>query len=395
MNRFLAGRLLAASMAFFSASFAVADPNPSHEKFRDVELAALETDAVRIDDIVLTNPNEALAQIRRALDYIYQVSPSSVQSIRRLQENGGVYVIYNPSYPKGEVGSTSLKLAGFIPSMYDRTGRNSLKRDFVVYVGRFGIKRSTEILARTIVHELVGHGVQHLEGWTETARVLDLECEARLNEEKFLQDARVDKRSGDYIKFRRAMEDHWCSDFNRYIEGKSGGHVKEWDALNPDIARLKAMFKPYVLSQPHSGAGLAALNEGVLSSRDMPGDDSMALYLQGIKYLKGDGVPLDMAKASEWLLKAAQRNLPDAQHTYGIMRLQGQGVIKDPQEAAMWLHRAADQGYPASEYALGVMYFRGEGVLDNQDKGLELLKKAAAKGYEPAQQVLRKNNIAF
>jgi TPR repeat protein len=55
-------------------------------------------------------------------------------------------------------------------------------------------------------------------------------------------------------------------------------------------------------------------------------------------------VPKDYAEAIKWLRKAADQEIPDAQHDLGKIYYVGENVSKDYPKAFKWLSLAAAQG---------------------------------------------------
>jgi hypothetical protein len=106
-------------------------------------------------------------------------------------------------------------------------------------------------LAAVLVHELVGHGTQYLNGRFKSLRNVDLECEAWLYEEMAYQDFRFDKSSREMIKFRQQLEgvgftDGYCSDFKRYMQKNTPARMPYWASLNPDVPKLLEAFEDYL-----------------------------------------------------------------------------------------------------------------------------------------------------
>jgi len=67
-----------------------------------------------------------------------------------------------------------------------------------------------------------------------------------------------------------------------------------------------------------------------------------AMELTGIMYRLGNGIEQDPKLAFEWLKKAAQQNLPIAQHHLGIMLYTGETGNKNYITALMYLHLAVN-----------------------------------------------------
>ena len=196
-------------------------------------------------DTKIIEAPRALGKIRKALDIIRARSPFSAQIIETLKESGTIVIVYAPGFR--ELSDSGALIAGaYLPDFFKREGIGLAEREFVMVIGRHGIKWPTHELAEVIVHELAGHARQHLRGKLKTVRELDLECEAMLYSEKFYQDYGVNKKSHDIIKFRQALEDYWCSDFKRYLRKTSPAAMKLWDVLNPNIPGLLAIFDGYI-----------------------------------------------------------------------------------------------------------------------------------------------------
>jgi len=80
----------------------------------------------------------------------------------------------------------------------------------------------------------------------------------------------------------------------------------------------------------------------------------------GSRYLKGDGVARDPARALALYQRACAAGQRCA--VVGGMVLEGLGTAADPTAAAGWLERACEQGEPEGCGNLGVLYQRGRGV---------------------------------
>lgn len=118
-----------------------------------------------------------------------------------------------------------------------------------------------------------------------------------------------------------------------------------------------------------------------------------AQFNLGRIYLRGEGstgvafvrdVPRDIAKAVEWLQKAAMQGNVNAQCDLGMVFKFGLGVKEDAQRAFMWLQKAAAQGNDVAQYNLGLMYADGTGVKRNLPRASAWLALAAAQGNEKA-----------
>ena len=81
-----------------------------------------------------------------------------------------------------------------------------------------------------------------------------------------------------------------------------------------------------------------------------------------MRYVLGDGLPKNAAKAVEWFQKAAAQGDAQAQTLLGDMYGEGDGVPKDIAKAAEWYQKAAAQGYETAQAQLGFMYREGNSV---------------------------------
>ena len=156
---------------------------------------------------------------------------------------------------------------------------------------------------------------------------------------------------------------------------------------------------------------------------------SYAQLLLGLAYMNGTFIEKDIDKAKNWLIKAAEQELPEAQQQLGYLYalhegdytnaikyltqaanqglataqmnlgniyLEGRGIESDPLQAANWFYKAAAQGNIEAQIALATMYTNGIGV--KQDDGIgvkqddsmafEWLLKVAEQGLAEAQEMV-------
>jgi TPR repeat protein len=74
--------------------------------------------------------------------------------------------------------------------------------------------------------------------------------------------------------------------------------------------------------------------------QDAEQGNSLAQYLLGVVYSKGEGVPQDFAEAVKWLRRAADQGVVPAQFFLGGMYAMGEGVPADIVRAHMWFNLA-------------------------------------------------------
>src|SRR3954468_22662529 len=73
--------------------------------------------------------------------------------------------------------------------------------------------------------------------------------------------------------------------------------------------------------------------------------DATAQFTLGMRYSRGDGVPVDLGTGAAWFTKAALQGDPDAQLNIGMMYERGDGVTRNLRTAAEWYGKAANQGH--------------------------------------------------
>lgn len=109
--------------------------------------------------------------------------------------------------------------------------------------------------------------------------------------------------------------------------------------------------------------------------------DSAAQAALGVKYLWGKEVPINDARAFEWLLKAALQRNADAQYVLGTAYASGIGVSKDDAKAADWYNRGAVNGNVDAQYSLATMYADGSGISKDEIRAYAWFNLSAARNY--------------
>ena len=232
-----------------------ATPFATQETYRGLTLAAIAVrNGAKLDIRPLTH-SDAISRIKHAIDILLDKSPLSARAIATLRGVGEVIVVYDPYFPKSRFAG--LTIAAFFPDFYQADGPS---KRFVTVVGRYGAKWPARELAAVLAHELVGHGMQHYSGRLEHVRTIDLECEAYLYEEQAYQDLGLDKRSKEMIRFRRALEDHWCKALRAYIRRREPDGMTLWERLNPDVMGILQIYLRYVEQLRQDGTAQKAID---------------------------------------------------------------------------------------------------------------------------------------
>jgi hypothetical protein len=213
---------------------------------KGVTLIGVPPDPAATYDVRIVGARQGVDTVRAALDLLLEKSAYGAAVIETLKSAGNVVIAYHPGFPFEVAGSTGTVLAAFFPYLLSETPDPGGRRDFPVIVGRYIVKWTTEELAVSLAHELLGHGMQHLRGRFETMSELDSECEASLYEELVRQNLGIDKHSEVTVGFRQALEWRWCAPFKQYMTKHTPAKMALWKTLNLDVPRLLAIFEAYL-----------------------------------------------------------------------------------------------------------------------------------------------------
>ena len=110
-----------------------------------------------------------------------------------------------------------------------------------------------------------------------------------------------------------------------------------------------------------------------------------AELIVGLRYLDGDGVPVNEAEAARWLSRAANAGLAVAQYRLGTLFERGRGIAADPAKAVRWYQAAANQGNRKAMHNLAVAYAEGAGVKKDFAEASRWFAKAANLGLSDSQ----------
>lgn len=115
---------------------------------------------------------------------------------------------------------------------------------------------------------------------------------------------------------------------------------------------------------------------------------TVAKYMLGKLYLRGEDVPKQMLHALHWLKSAVQDDNQYAEYLLGKVLLKGEDVERDIERAESLLRRSSEQGNKYAAYTLGKAYLDGDILTQNIDEAVRLLNLSASKGFAPAQFIL-------
>ncbi len=113
--------------------------------------------------------------------------------------------------------------------------------------------------------------------------------------------------------------------------------------------------------------------------------NARAELVVALKYLDGDGVPVNDTEAFKWLSRSAQAGEPVAQYRLGTMYERGRGTTADQAKAVQWYQAAANQGNRKAMHNLAVAYAEGSGVKKDFAEASRWFARAANLGLSDSQ----------
>lgn len=113
--------------------------------------------------------------------------------------------------------------------------------------------------------------------------------------------------------------------------------------------------------------------------------DAAAQFIVASRYLDGEGVQADPARAAFWYEQAAESGLAPAQYRLATLFERGKGVAKDPAAALSWYERAARQGNVKSMHNAAVISLGSTAGPADNAKAFELFSAAAERGLTDSQ----------
>lgn len=300
-------------------------------------------------DVPIVGPSDAVVRIKQALSLIKRESPASALRLQILKDNGSVTIVYDPRYPNPKLHMGTVEVAAFLPKFLRPSDpRFKSGKDFLVVVGRHGIKWPVRELAGVLVHELAGHGMQHFTGRREIMRNVDMECEAWLFQEMAHQDFGIDKLSRSMVRFQKQLASV-CSHFIGHLRQTDPEGTRLWESLNPDVPKLLTRYEAYL----NKLRDQAVVSNSKRYSQKLQEDKRRRIFHQGfapeidrvgVLYLYGIGKRPDYVTAAKWFRRAADLGYAPAQFRLAVLYRDGKGVPKSLERTYFWLTLALRQG---------------------------------------------------
>lgn len=160
-----------------------------------------------------------------------------------------------------------------------------------------------------------------------------------------------------------------------------------------DRERISAMWRSYRRAKelldvesdaydPHKAVEL------LLESADL--DNTVAKYLLGKLFLRGEHIPKNVDYALRWLEEAVEDGNPYAEYLLGKTLLKGEDIEQNVDRAEDLLRRSISQGNRYAAYTLGKALLDGDVLPQNISEALYLLKESADKNFPQAQYIFGK-----
>ena len=100
----------------------------------------------------------------------------------------------------------------------------------------------------------------------------------------------------------------------------------------------------------------------------------------GNAYRDGKGVDIDLKKAFNHYLRAAQCDQSEAQNNLGLLLLHGKGVAKNEKFARDWFKKAAEKGIAEAQFNYAEMCEFGQGGEVDEKSAFEYYQKSSLQG---------------
>ncbi|MDR3411081.1 MAG: tetratricopeptide repeat protein [Formivibrio sp.] len=168
----------------------------------------------------------------------------------------------------------------------------------------------------------------------------------------------------------------------RKIKYKAIGRIPNFQSQQP----VSATPAPLPAIKPSETINSTLPDQSVEQLKEQADNgDSNAQLLLADRYIGGNGVPKDYAKAFWLLRKAAEQGNIKGQEALGMIYGSDELIPHDYQQSAAWWRKAADQGDAVAQRNLGYLFKDGQGVAQDFTEAAVWWLKAAYQGDATAQ----------
>jgi TPR repeat protein len=161
-------------------------------------------------------------------------------------------------------------------------------------------------------------------------------------------------------------------------------------AQNKDMLALEALAEIYQKGKIVKKDSVEVIK--YLLKATAVGSSKSLLMLSNL-YFNGDGIEKDSDKGFEILEKAIRKGNVAAMLKMAEIFSDGKIVPKNLKVAYNFYNMAAAKGDANGMFHLSLALFLGKGCAKNEDSAVKWLKRSALKGHEPAQEMIKKQNL--
>ena len=127
-----------------------------------------------------------------------------------------------------------------------------------------------------------------------------------------------------------------------------------------------------------------------VTDEDQEPKNKWELYRRAKEMLGEDSEDYDPNRAVEYLIDSANQNNTVAKYLLGKLFLKGEHIPKNVDYALRWLEEAVEDGNPYAEYLLGKTLLKGEDTKQDAERAEDLLRRSADQGNRYAAYTLGK-----
>jgi len=144
-------------------------------------------------------------------------------------------------------------------------------------------------------------------------------------------------------------------------------------AANPDSPRQMFQLARVVYQAGDQARSLRLYQDAAARGHYLSANNA------GVQFMRGEGTPVDLVRAEQYLRAAADKGFPTAMRNLGEILVKRQTQAADT-DAAYWFRRAAEAGVVGGMVWYGYMVEKGRGVPKDDTIAAAWYRRAAAAG---------------
>jgi len=158
------------------------------------------------------------------------------------------------------------------------------------------------------------------------------------------------------------------------------------EPFSPAMKRIAECYLKGVGVETNRDLGVRWLQVAYEVANDVDAAHTLAVLYEHGKF----AVEIDVYRAAEWFLKAAQGGHTEAMAEYGLCCELGCGRDQSDEEALDWYMRAANNGHTTAKYSVGEAFEEARGVPQSDEEACLWYYKAAVEGDVDSKRALRR-----